>query len=124
MDHDQKKSSNDIIIDWEQCLKLANNKADLAKDLLLILLEELPVARTNIDSAYANKNFRELYQYVHKLHGASCYCGVPRLRTLIATIEEQLKVSNTDALENLLHKLNDEIDNIQLAFNKIDFNNI
>ncbi len=116
--------NNETIIDWEQCLKLANNKPDLAKDLLSILIEELPAARENIEAAYLKKNYRELYQYVHKLHGASCYCGVPRLRKLIAMVENQLKVSNTNTLDNLLQKLHQEVENVQIAFTKIDFSKI
>jgi two-component system sensor histidine kinase BarA len=125
MEQDKNNAaSTDTIIDWEQCLKLTNNKPDLARDLLLILMKELPLARQNIDLAYSKKNYRELYQYIHKLHGASCYCGVPRLRSIIADIEDHIKANNTDLIDDLLYRLQQEIDKVETHFKSMDFSKL
>jgi two-component system sensor histidine kinase BarA len=80
------KGQTSKTIDWESSLKLANNKPALAKELLTLLVNELPQFRTHINDAYVNKDFKELHRHIHKLHGATCYCGVPKLREIAALL--------------------------------------
>lgn len=83
--------SNTPAIDWQQCLALSNQSPELAKELLNMFMNDLPDYKNNIQQSYANKKFDELHQYVHKLHGATCYCGMGRLQSLLSRFETALK---------------------------------
>lgn len=107
-------------IDWTLSLKLANHREDLAKELLTLLISELPETRNNINNAYQNQDLEMLHHYIHKLHGATCYCGVPRLKEITSLLETKIKHKN-DSLENLINSLNYEIEQLQQAFKKQDF---
>src|SRR5437016_11327203 len=115
------KDNSIKIIDWGLSLKLVNNKSDLAKELLATLMSDLPQVRTNINQAYQNKDYSSLHQQVHKLHGATCYCGVPRLKDAASALEDKLKKGNDTELESLLKTLNHEIEQLIVAFNDKDF---
>src|SRR5579883_3629515 len=78
-------------IDWELAIKLAGNKPSLAEEMLDLFIKMLPEDLGAINELHENKNYSELLRRVHKLHGALCYCGIPRLKTLIARIEVELK---------------------------------
>ena len=101
--------SNLPVIDWDLALKLAGQKPDLAKELLALLLKGLPQDFDNINEAYQRKNYIEMLRLVHKLHGALCYCGTPRLKTLIARLEFELKNNIIENLPTLVELLNIEV---------------
>ncbi|MBP9722672.1 MAG: response regulator [Gammaproteobacteria bacterium] len=81
------------IIDWELSLKLANYNIELAKELLNLLLTELPKDLNAIKQAYKTKNYDEFYHLIHKLHGSCCYCGLPLLKAACFNLESQIKKS-------------------------------
>src|SRR5262245_28573952 len=96
-------------IDWNVSLKLANNRVELAKELLTILMAELPITQKEINSAWEQKDYTRLHHHIHKLHGATCYCGVPRLKEIVTDIENQLQKKHYSELENSIKKLDAEI---------------
>lgn len=108
-------------IDWNLSVKLANNNKDLAKDLLEMFLTDLPNATGKIQTAYEQKNHEELMNQVHKLHGASCYCGVTRLKELLGKMESALKEKNNTYFEELLAHFNDEVNNVISAYKMVNF---
>lgn len=90
------------VIDWNLGLKLAGNKREVAEELLNRLAASLENEVKQIRSAWQNKNFAELHQRIHKLHGAVCYCGTPRLKKIISTFEHALKRHEIDNYSSLL----------------------
>ena len=58
-------------IDWQECLRLSNNKADLAKELLGMLEKDLPQSQININKAFQANDIQTLLEHTHKLHRAS-----------------------------------------------------
>ncbi|TEE56132.1 Hpt domain-containing protein, partial [Pseudomonas aeruginosa] len=66
--------------DPEEGLRLAAGKADLAADMLAMLLASLAADRQAIRQARDNDDRTALLERVHRLHGATRYCGVPQLR--------------------------------------------
>lgn len=103
-------------IDWQLSLTLANNRADTATELFNMFIDELPQAQQDINDAYTAQNFEKLQQYVHKLHGATCYCGVPRLKEIVKTLEGKLKSPQKNHIDELLFTLNEEIGAVLAAF--------
>jgi two-component system sensor histidine kinase BarA len=108
-------------IDWPLSIKLANNNKELAKDLLEMYITDLPRASESIVTAYQQKQYNELITQVHRLHGASCYCGVTRLKMLLGKMEFKLKEKLYDQLDELLREFTEEVNNALSAYKMVDF---
>ena len=97
------------IIDWEEGIRLAGHKKDLARDILNMLVRDLPQELSHMQQLHQEQNFQELIKCVHKLHGAVCYTGTPRLKSALAALETHLKTHIMDDSSLLLHQLNTEV---------------
>lgn len=98
------------VIDLALGARLVGNKKDIALEMLGMLVERLPQEVALIKQDYNAQNATALLQHVHKLHGALCYCGVPRLKSLVARLESDLKSNIMDSLLSLLNQLDIEVD--------------
>jgi two-component system, NarL family, sensor histidine kinase BarA len=96
-------------IDWEDGIRLAGHKKELARDILNMLARDLPRELTIIHEQFQAKNYQEMQKTVHKLHGAVCYTGTPRLKTVLAALETSLKTNIMDGSSPLLDQLNTEV---------------
>jgi two-component system sensor histidine kinase BarA len=79
------------VLDHEEGLRLAAGKADLAADMLAMLLASLDTDRDAIRAARTVNDHIALIERVHRLHGATRYCGVPQLRAACQRSETLLK---------------------------------
>ncbi|GLX13871.1 histidine kinase [Pseudomonas straminea] len=102
------------VLDKEEGLRLAAGKADLAADMLKMLLDGLPGDLAAIHQARADGDRNALIERIHRLHGATRYCGVPQLRAACQYSETQLKQdqpirgSGLDELEQAIERLQQE----------------
>jgi HPt (histidine-containing phosphotransfer) domain-containing protein len=94
-------------IDWDLGLKLAGNKPQLAKDILAVLMETLADDLQDIVKSKNDPNI--VLQKVHKMHGAISYCGLPRLKKLLAEFEQALKNEHLGHLEAYLEAMSAEV---------------
>ena len=116
---DQLKNSQPI--NWKLCLKLVNNKADLAKDMLAMFVAEMPETIINIQAGLKLEDREQLHRVIHKLHGGACYCGVPRIKRLAAMIEAELKSGEMSDIKTITESLIDEICAVQQAYDNHDY---
>ena len=96
------------VLDPEEGLRLAAGKADLAADMLAMLLASLAADRQAIRLARERNDRATLIERVHRLHGATRYCGVPQLRAACQRTETLLKQNDPQsgaALEDLDHAI-------------------
>ncbi len=96
------------VLDAEEGLRLAAGKADLAADMLAMLLASLAADRQAIHLARERNDRATLIERVHRLHGATRYCGVPQLRAACQRAETLLKQNDPQAggaLEDLDHAI-------------------
>ncbi len=84
-------SNRPKIIDWPLALQRAGQKATLAKDMFIGLVNSLPESKTNISEALISQDIEQLKVLIHKLNGACCYSGVPSLGKVTHEIETELK---------------------------------
>ena len=105
----QDKLQGMPVIDWEEGIRLAGHKKELARDILNMLMRDLPRELILIHSLHQAKNYSELAKTVHKLHGAVCYAGTPRLKTVLSALETQLKTHIMDGSSSLLDQLDTEV---------------
>ena len=101
-------SNKALVIDLELGARLAGNKPELAKELLQLLVKKLPNDMRDIEQAHEQNQNQQLKSLVHKLHGASNYCGAPRLRNVLAELETALKKNETTHLDSFLADLSFE----------------
>ncbi|MEZ9389199.1 two-component sensor histidine kinase BarA [Vibrio lentus] len=105
-----------IIIDWQAAMKQAANKEELARDMLRMLVDFIPEVYEAAEKAIEDNDFpvEELIHIIHKMHGSSSYSGVPRLKSVCATIEKELRSGTSiEAIEPELFELQDELDKVQ-----------
>jgi two-component system sensor histidine kinase BarA len=79
------------VVNWQEGLRLAAGKQDLARDMLLMLFSSLEEEKRKIDEACRNDDLESLLGHVHYLHGATRYCGVPALRNATQILETDIK---------------------------------
>jgi len=84
-------------VDIEDSIRLAAGKADLAEEMFSMLLEQLLRDRDQLDSLWQAGDREALQECVHKLHGATRYCGVPELRHLAGQLETALRHESPEA---------------------------
>ena len=86
----------------EEGVRLAAGKVDLAEELFSMLLEQLHTDMREIERLWQEGDMDGLLECVHKLHGATRYCGVPELRRAAESLESGLKraAPDTEALKN------------------------
>lgn len=99
------------ILDMHEGLQLAAGKADLAHDMLRMLLDSLPAEREAIRQARDTLNRAILLERVHRLNGATRYCGVPRLRAACQNSETLLK-QNAPGADQALDVLEQAIEQL------------
>ena len=58
-----------------------------------MLLGSLRSERSALTHAWESEKFEELLEHVHKLHGATRYCGVPALRKAACDLETLIKTA-------------------------------
>ena len=103
---EQQAEGKDLpVLDPEEGLRLAAGKPDLAADMLSMLLASLASDRDAIRAAREAQDRHRLIEQVHRLNGASRYCGVPQLRAACQRSETLLKQEHPQAQQAL-----DELD--------------
>ena len=85
------KEEDCLIFDPEYAMRLANNKVDLAIDMFSMLLEGLTDDLLDIQTLWQQQQQQELLQSIHKIHGATRYCGTPCLMNSMEQLETGLK---------------------------------
>ncbi|MFT6835812.1 MAG: two-component system sensor histidine kinase BarA [Francisellaceae bacterium] len=78
-------------IDLPLGIKLANGSEDMAREMLQLLMDDLPDVMNRLSTTYEGDDLDSLQSEVHKLHGGCCYCGVPILKNSAHELEANLK---------------------------------
>lgn len=103
------------IIDWELGAKLAGNNTKAAEEMLALLIKMLPDDLAQIKNAYIENQYDQLARFIHRLHGALCYCGVPRLKTATHQLESALKCDKTQEIKTLFDQFEHEAQQLLTA---------
>ena len=89
-----------LSIDWALCVQRVAGNELLAHDFLLHFVNELHVHRKDFKSQWQRNDLHSLEINAHKLHGAACFCGVPKLQKDVAYLENLAR--NAESIE-ILH---------------------
>ncbi|WP_290522505.1 response regulator [Alcanivorax sp.] len=98
------------VFDAALARRRAGGRENLANEMLTMLLESLETDRPAISAAFDLGDDDTLLEKVHKLHGATRYCGTPRLEQAAKALEESLKTGQArEDFAPLVATLCDEI---------------
>lgn len=96
----------------DESIELAAGNEKLASELIGMLIDELPIYRTEIKNAFSTNSKIRLKDNTHKLHGASRCCGTPALRYAANQLERAIDSNSTDNLEPDVNLVIYEIDQL------------
>jgi HPt (histidine-containing phosphotransfer) domain-containing protein len=96
------------VIDWELATKLAGNSQKFAKTMLDILVKNLPDDFLKIKKSYT-QDYSEFRNQLHRLHGALCYCGAPRLKAAVIELEFAAEQKDKIKIPALIDNLEKEV---------------
>jgi two-component system sensor histidine kinase BarA len=95
-------------IDWSLALKRANQNEEAAKELLKSFIQLLPETLETLTKQWEAQDYNALKLEVHKLHGACCYTGLPKMQHLANETETALKLGQHPLVEEFLPSLIEE----------------
>ncbi|MDF2939631.1 MAG: histidine kinase [Gammaproteobacteria bacterium] len=108
-------TTEEALIDLELGKKLAGGKEALALEMLNMLLASLPEELKLMQEAYEKKDWQSLQAYAHKLHGATCYCGTPALKSKVKALELALKQQQYEEIDKLFAEFKQCVADTQAA---------
>jgi len=99
------------MLDIPQAIEQAGGNPDLAKELFIMLLNELPGQKEKLNQAFARGDNQAIWDHTHKLYGSTAYCGVPALHEATKETKEAIKQQSSNLSEAIQH-LNKAIDDL------------
>ena len=108
-----RERSTESVVDMEMGIRLAGGKPALAQEMLDLLIEDIPASRARLEKAFSGGDIEAMISAVHHLHGATRYCGVPRLALTTEALETQLKIQQRQAAEATLKTLYQELEKLE-----------
>jgi two-component system sensor histidine kinase BarA len=105
------------IIDLDSITQSMGGNIQLAKEMLDMLMKELPKFRQEITDAFVKQDWAALKHHVHKLHGGLCYSGAVRLKDATRDFEKQL-IQKAGPFDEYYQTLIDEINKTLDEYNK------
>ncbi|MFK7160401.1 response regulator [Marinospirillum sp. MEB164] len=105
-------------VDKEMGVHLAAGRPELADELLELLVDSLGASRAQLKAAFAEQEPEKMQEAVHRLHGATRYCGVPDLAQITEALETQIKSGHLQLAQSNLEQLLHEMARLQSWFDE------
>ncbi|MEJ2214372.1 MAG: response regulator [Gammaproteobacteria bacterium] len=93
------------IRDRKQALRITDNQLTVANKLLHKLVDELPAMLKDIDQYLNDKNWKELWQTLHRIHGSASVCAVLALAATVKELQQMIDRSEYSKLQEGLKNL-------------------
>ena len=90
------------IFEIDKSLAIVNGQVPIARDMFNMLADSLESEKKLINHHFKLEELSKLIQVVHRLHGASKYCGTPSLTKHAGFLESHLKELGLDEVEEVL----------------------
>ncbi len=94
--------------DQAQALRIAGGSTAIAEKLFTDLCAELPDTLSTLQQLVADRDWGELWQLAHRLHGAAAVCGVPGLYHALGDLQPAVALEDDIAVRPLLDRVADE----------------
>ncbi len=94
--------------DPAQALRISGGSQGIADKLFNELCGELPDSVAEMYQCVALRNWSELWQLSHRLHGAAAVCGVPALYHALGELQPAVSLEDEPAIDTLLQRVAQE----------------
>lgn len=114
-------------IDWNLCIQKASGKETLAREFLQHFVAELQENQRELMVLFEQGKIKKLEQLAHKINGACCFCGVPKLQEKIVKLEREARTKKDKSLlspllEDALVEMQRVTEEYQALFSETDIN--
>ncbi|KTD04055.1 transmission sensor LetS [Legionella geestiana] len=119
---DALHQAQNAVIDWPVCLQKASNNEALAREFMARFVEDLVKERPEFVRFFATNQVKALENAAHRLHGACCFCGVPKLMEQVVLLETSARgASDCASLEDIFRAFLESLDAVAAAWANGDF---
>ena len=94
--------------DEAQALRIAGGSDSIASKLFTELRAELPATMDALRTSFAARDWSELWQLSHRLHGAASVCGVPALYHALGDLQPAITLEDESTVSVLLDRVDRE----------------
>ena len=101
----QKPQKTWPVRDKAQALRIAGGSTGIADKLFAALCGELPETIETMHASLQRRDWSELWQMSHRLHGAAAVCGVPALYHALEDLQPAVALEDETAVELLLEQV-------------------
>ncbi|XID74640.1 ATP-binding protein [Alkanindiges sp. WGS2144] len=111
------------ILDWPESLRLSAGKAELAQELLQMLVFSFNDEKQHLKQLIAQQDYQELEQRIHRMYGATRYIGLPSLQTISRAFEKMLmeqRKSGQPAGSNFMEDIDMYYQQLIVAMNELE----
>ena len=109
----------DDIIDLPDVLERVQDDKELLLELLDIYQEDFVIKRAALAEAIAKKDFAKIKETAHSMKGASGNISAKRLYATCLQLEQKVKDSNPEGLEDLLKLVDSQYEEIKVNVIKL-----
>lgn len=95
-----------------RALRIAGGSQSIADKLFTQLLEELPESIAAFHERFHQRDWKEMWQLVHRLHGAAAVCGVPALHQALDQLQRIIKNEQGEEIAHHLSAVQKEADKL------------
>ncbi|MEM7363430.1 MAG: Hpt domain-containing protein [Pseudomonadota bacterium] len=94
-------------------LARANHRPDLAEEFLDVFMDTIDDDQTGIHRAYERGDLELLKRRIHKLNGATRFCGLPRLNRILARLGKLAESGTREELDLAMTLFTHEVHELQ-----------
>ena len=85
-----EQTNDTTSVDIKLSLELAANNESLLQQILELLLRDIPHYKDELANAVQPADYSKLSKITHKIQGVTCYACLPRLKSQVQSIQQQL----------------------------------
>ena len=107
--HNLYHSASERSLDYSGSLSLCAGNEALLKQIFTILRRDIPQLRQQLEDACCEPDHARLGTIAHKLQGVTCYVSLPRLKTMVPVLQQNLADRDGDSMRRTSRKLDEEL---------------
>ena len=101
------------MFDRALALARANHRPDLAEEFLDVFMDTIDDDQTGINRAFEREDLELLKRRIHKLNGATRFCGLPRLNRALSHLGKLAESGTREELDLAITLFNHEINELR-----------
>jgi HPt (histidine-containing phosphotransfer) domain-containing protein len=78
-------------LNFSAAVQLCGGKEDLAREIIPMLVNELPQQNLLLQTAFEQHDWKQLDYLTHKLSGSAAYCGMEQIKTYAHAVNKTIR---------------------------------